>query len=351
VLLAPSENKGLTVDTEWLEDFLMLCTTLNFSRAAAIRNLTQPTFSRRIQQLELWLGAALVDRTVFPIALTREGSEFRRAAEELVQALYRERDLARGVARPKRAFISFAMVQTIATSFFPSWLSHVEESLGSFRTSVQGGSIYDCFDALASQSCDIVFSYNSAAGVVLPDDKTYKSIKIADEHLVPVSAPRSDNRPCFSLDAESDQPIPYLGFSSHAYLAGLVESVLETQPDLPSLDLCFESALAAALKAMAVAGRGVAWLPYYSVKEEFEAGKLVAAGGGRWILPLEIRAYRANDGTARDQVQRLWSHMEKSKPFQSRSPVDCAGPSAERHQQSVRQIRLKGKRNRTVKKF
>jgi LysR family transcriptional regulator, hypochlorite-specific transcription factor HypT len=339
------------VETERLEDFLMLCTTLNFSRAAAIRNLTQPTFSRRIQQLELWLGAALVDRTVFPIALTREGGEFRRAAEELVQALYRERDLARGVARPKRAFISFAMVQTIATSFFPTWLSHVEESLGSFRTSVQGGSIYDCFDALASQSCDIVFSYNSAAGVVLPDDKAYTSIKIADEHLIPVSAPRSNKRPCFSLDAERDQPIPYLGFSSHAYLAGLVESVLETQPDLPSLDLCFESALAAALKAMAVAGRGVAWLPYYSVKEEFEAGKLVAAGSGRWILPLEIRAYRADDGRARNQVQRLWSHIEKSKPFQSKSPVDCAAPSAERHQQSVRQIRIKGKRNRTVKKF
>jgi LysR family transcriptional regulator, hypochlorite-specific transcription factor HypT len=339
------------VDTEWLEDFLMLSTTLNFSRAAAMRNLTQPTFSRRIQQLELWLGAALVDRTVFPIALTREGTEFRRAAEELVQTLYRERDLARGVARPKRAFVSFAMVQTIATSFFPAWLSHVEESLGSFRTSVQGGSIYDCFDALASQSCDIVFSYNAPAGAVLLDDKNYTSVKIADEHLIPVSAPRSDNKPRFSLDTESDRPIPYLSFANHAYLARLVESILQTQPDLPSLDLCFESPLAAALKAMAVAGRGVAWLPYYNVREEFEAGQLVAAGSGRWILPLEIRAYRANDGTARDQVQRLWAHMAEAKPFQSKPPVDYARPIAERQLEPVRQIRLKGKRNRKVKKL
>lgn len=339
------------MDIEWLEDFLMLSTTLNFSRAAAMRNLTQPTFSRRIQQLELWLGAALVDRTVFPIALTQEGSEFRRAAEELVQALYRERDLARGVARPKRAFVSFAMVQTIATSFFPTWLSHVEASLGAFRTSVQGSSIYDCFDALASQSCDIVFSYNAAAGAVLLDDKTYASVKVADEYLIPVSAPGPDKRPRFNLDADGDRPIPYLCFSNHAYLARLVESVLQAQPDLPVLDICFESALAAALKAMAVAGRGVAWLPYYNVKEEFEAGKLVAAGSGRWILPLEIRAYRANDTAARDQVQRLWAHMVGSEPFQSELIVDDAGPSAERRPQSVRQIRLKGQRSRKAKKF
>ncbi len=338
------------MDTEWLEDFLMLSTTLNFSRAAEMRHLTQPTFSRRIQQLELWLGAALVDRTVFPVALTREGSEFRRAAEELVQALYRERDLARGVARPKRAFISFAMVQTIATSFFPTWLAQVESSLGAFRTSVQGGSIYDCFEALASQSCDIVFSYNAAAGAVLTDDKSYKSIKIADEYLIPVSAPRSDHTPCFSLDAKNDRPIPYLGFSNHAYLARLVESVLQRQPDLPALDLCFESALAAALKGMAVAGRGVAWLPYYSVREEFETGQLVAAGKGRWVLPLEIRAYRPSDGPGREQVQRLWTHMVGSKPFQSDCPVAYDDSAATAGPKSVHPIRLKKNPIRNVKR-
>ncbi|MCJ2049978.1 LysR substrate-binding domain-containing protein [Methylobacterium sp. J-070] len=327
----------------------MLSTTLNFSRAAVLRNQTQPTFSRRIQQLELWLGAALVDRTVFPVALTREGAEFRRAAEELVQALYRERDLARGVARPKRAFIAFAMVQTIATSFFPRWLSHVEGSLGSFRTSVQGGSIYDCFEALASQSCDIVFSYNATAGAVLPDDRSYTSIKIAEEHLIPVCAPKADHTPRYSLDTAGDQPIPYLGFSNHAYLARLVESILQMQSDLPSLDLCYESALAAGLKAMAVAGRGVAWLPYFAVKEEFEAGQLVAAGGGRWTLPLEIRAYRSSDGGGREPVQRLWADMARSEPLRCLPPVAYDRSIAEGRTRSARQIRLKGKRHRPTR--
>jgi DNA-binding transcriptional LysR family regulator len=330
------------VETEWLKDFLMLSSTLNFSRAAAMRNLTQPTFSRRIQQLELWLGGALVDRTVFPVALTSEGVEFRRAAEEIVQALYRERDLARGVARPKRAFVSFAMVQTIATSFFPLWLTDVEEKLGPLRASVQGGSIYDCFEALAAQSCDIVFSYNSKAGAVVPNG--YASIKIADEQLMPVSAPHAAGGPCFDLDAQNSRPIPYLGFSSHAYLANLVESILRAQPHLPSLDLCFESALAASLKAMALAGRGVAWLPHYSVKDELSAGLLVAAGTGRWVLPLEIRAYRSPDESARAQLQQLWAHIRDSTPFQCQSPIEHDHAARTDLKQPDRRIRLKSRK-------
>ena len=43
----------------WLEDFLMLADTLNFSRAAELRHVTQPAFSRRIRALEGWVGADL----------------------------------------------------------------------------------------------------------------------------------------------------------------------------------------------------------------------------------------------------------------------------------------------------
>jgi DNA-binding transcriptional LysR family regulator len=32
----------------------------------ALRNVTQPAFSRRIQSLEAWLGADLIDRTLYP---------------------------------------------------------------------------------------------------------------------------------------------------------------------------------------------------------------------------------------------------------------------------------------------
>ena len=58
------------MDIKWLEDFLALAETRNFSRAAAQRNVTQPAFSRRIRALESWLGNELFDRAAYPTALT-----------------------------------------------------------------------------------------------------------------------------------------------------------------------------------------------------------------------------------------------------------------------------------------
>jgi hypothetical protein len=51
------------VDLIWLEDFLSLASTHSFSKSAAQRHVTQSAFSRRIQALEMWIGAPLVDRS------------------------------------------------------------------------------------------------------------------------------------------------------------------------------------------------------------------------------------------------------------------------------------------------
>ena len=48
-----------TMNLSWLEDFLALAASGNFSRAAQERHMTQPAFSRRIRALEEWLGATL----------------------------------------------------------------------------------------------------------------------------------------------------------------------------------------------------------------------------------------------------------------------------------------------------
>ena len=58
------------MELTWIEDFMTLSVTRNFSRAAETRNVSQPAFSRRIRNLEYWNGARLLDRSVFPVALT-----------------------------------------------------------------------------------------------------------------------------------------------------------------------------------------------------------------------------------------------------------------------------------------
>ena len=43
------------MDLDWLKDFLALAEQGNFSRAADVRNVTQPAFGRRIRAMEDWI--------------------------------------------------------------------------------------------------------------------------------------------------------------------------------------------------------------------------------------------------------------------------------------------------------
>jgi DNA-binding transcriptional LysR family regulator len=59
------------MNIKWIEDFVCLIESENFSRAAKKRFITQSAFSRRIQALEEWCGTQLVDRTKTPVAPTK----------------------------------------------------------------------------------------------------------------------------------------------------------------------------------------------------------------------------------------------------------------------------------------
>ncbi|MEP7101563.1 MAG: LysR family transcriptional regulator [Burkholderiales bacterium] len=73
----------------WLDDFLTLAASGNFSRAAEERHMTQPAFSRRVRALEEWLGVVLFDRSTQPATLTEAGEWFRTVAQETLNRVAR----------------------------------------------------------------------------------------------------------------------------------------------------------------------------------------------------------------------------------------------------------------------
>ncbi|WP_374346367.1 LysR family transcriptional regulator [Phenylobacterium sp.] len=71
-------------DLKSLRCFLALADELNFSRAAARVNLTQPAFSSQIRGLEQRLGFSLFERTTRQVGLTRQGERLVPAARRLL---------------------------------------------------------------------------------------------------------------------------------------------------------------------------------------------------------------------------------------------------------------------------
>src|SRR5256885_17195652 len=101
----------------WLDDFLALAATGNFSRAAEERHMTQPAFSRRIRALEEWLGVVLIDRTSHPASLTEPGEWFRTVAQEILARVSRLPDEARAVADASSATLRIATPHALSLAF------------------------------------------------------------------------------------------------------------------------------------------------------------------------------------------------------------------------------------------
>jgi len=288
----------------WLEDFLTLSVTGNFSRAAETRDVSQPAFSRRIRNLEYWVGTPLVDRNVYPIALTPAGAVFRKTADETIRALRSAREEAQGMVARTSDLISFKALHTLALNHYPYWFADMQRSLGEIKTRLSADNLSGCVEALMSGSCDLMLCYSHPSVPSALDMNLYPSIQLAEDRVLPVCAPDADGRPKFPLTGKD--PVPYLCYPRESFLGRMVSPIVRNSGLGERLAFHYENSMAEALKPFAMAGAGVAWLPEIAMTEELHSGALVPAGGEEHCKPIAIRLYRSIE-RSRSEVERLWA--------------------------------------------
>jgi DNA-binding transcriptional LysR family regulator len=301
------------MELKWLEDFLSLARTKSFSRSAEERNVTQSAFSRRIQALERWVGSPLVDRSIFPSRLTKEGEAFRDAAEQAVRDLMRARDDARTTRRHAENTILFAATHSIALSFFPEWLKRVERQVGTIDAQMVADNMHNCVQNLTEGVCDFLICFSHPDFPLLIDRDRYPSLHLADDPLVPVCAPTDEGRPRYALPGTPKQPLPYLGYAADSFLGRVVDDFLARTEGRCHFVRRYQDSLAGALTAMARAGHGVAWVPAGLAADDLASGRLLRAGASEWNVPLGISIYRSQERSG-PRVDALWGRLSIDKP-------------------------------------
>lgn len=308
------------METKWLEDFVTLAKTRNFSRAAQLRHVTQPAFSRRIQALEAWAGTDLVDRSAFPTCLTAAGQTLVEQAEDLLLQLNAARSLMRSHATAGHDVIEFACPHTIALAFFPSWLSKVQGVVGSVKVRLTALNVHDAAMRLADGSCDFLISYHHPAHPLQLDLQRYDMLPLGAETLAPYCRRTPSGEPLHPFPGLDDQPVPYLAYAPGAYLGRVVDGLLKELSLRTPLERVYETDMAEGLKAMALEGHGVAFLPSSAVASEVAARRLVCAHPS-FAEPLDIRLYRPaagpNSQRTKTVAQRFWqllNPLEEAKP-------------------------------------
>jgi DNA-binding transcriptional LysR family regulator len=310
------------MELKWLEDFVSLAETHSFSRSAELRHVTQPAFSRRIQSLEAWAGTELIDRSSYPTSLTDAGKVFYEQALAMLAQVSETRALVRGQRSANAQSLDFAVPHTLSLTFFPEWLKALEQQVGTLSCRLRALNVHDAVLMLVEGGCDLVMVYHHARQAIQLDPSHYDMLVLGVERMSPYSVPDATGKPLYRLPGTDKKPVPFLSYTANAFLGRMVEMLLADTGEPLKLDKCYETDMAEALKVMALAGHGLAFLPESAVREDVAAGRLVRAEGTRMLplsIDMEIRLYRARPTEAarerrslparrkRELVGKVWS--------------------------------------------
>lgn len=291
------------MELKWLEDLVTLADTRSFSRSAEMRHVTQPAFSRRIRALEDWLGAELIDRNSYPSTLTEAGREFLETAKNILSEAHDARHRFRASRAHSRSAVTFVTLHALALSFFPGWIKKLEGELGDLRTRVIPGNPHDIVSHHVNGNSDFLLCYSHPSMPVLLEAQQFPSLVIGEDQVLPVCVPGPDGKPLFDLEKPGT---PYLAYTADSFLGRLVTYILNQRSQkLANLMNVHETPVAESLKAMALIGSGVAWLPESSIRSELAAKRLIPVGSDSDRLKINIRLYKSST-RQRTQVGQLW---------------------------------------------
>ena len=303
------------METKWLEDFVSLAETRSFSRSAQLRHVTQPAFSRRIQSLEAWAGADLVDRSSYPTTLTPAGKTLYSQALELLQSLQNTRAMLRGHASAGQDVIEFAVPHTLAFTFFPAWVASLREGFGPIKSRLIALNVHDAAMRLVEGGCDVLMTYHHPSQPLQLDAERYEMVVLGQELIAPYAKAGPDGRALLSVPGTAARPLPYLGYAPGAYLGGITDWILKQSPTPIHLERVYETDMAEGLKVMALEGHGMAFLPQSAVRKEVQAGALLEvclSPEASLSLTMEVRAYREKPGhrqAAQSSAMDLWAYL------------------------------------------
>ena len=301
------------METKWLEDFVSLAETRSFSRSAQLRHVTQPAFSRRIQALEAWAGIDLVDRSSYPTRLTAAGETFHSQALDILGSLQGTRNMMRSHQVAGQDMIEFAVPHSLAFTFFPHWVMDLRKHFGAVKSRLTAMNVHDAVMQLTEGSCDLLIAYHHASQPLQLNPDRYEMLSLGQETLAAYAKADEIGKPMFQLPGSPRERVPFLSYASGAYLGRLVEQIVKQSPVALNLDAIFETDMAEGLKAMALEGHGLAFLPASSVKKEIKSKRLVRATAlGAWELTIEVRIYRERPEMSRHSkpvAQALWDHL------------------------------------------
>lgn len=296
---------------DWLQDFLAVERTGSFTRAANLRNSSQPSLSRRIQMLERWAGHELFDRNAVPVALTDAGRVAKVKFEAILalsdQAKLEIRDAA---SQPlEGVFVGVAPGLEWIVNDVIAMMNAGNPGISYRASTIEPGNVANAFD-----NGELHFYL---APTVSPGDERLaesdRNICIGSDRLVPVSVRNNRGKPLHRLNARSDARVPYFGFAQATYFGREMAAFIKTRPELGNLNKLICTHNPGVIGESIVNENGMGWLPESFAKRSMLNRRMARAGDREYELPVRYLLSRT-PGRLPDAAEQSWRSLVARMP-------------------------------------
>jgi DNA-binding transcriptional LysR family regulator len=179
------------MDVQQIKNFLVLCETLNFRKAAEQINIVQPALSRQIQLLENEMGAMLFNRSKRTVTLTAAGIFFQKEAHRILQDLNKTIVRTSQVHHGEAGEVKITHSSSAMNTVVPTFLVKVKHKWPDVKTIAQETSNFQQIEMLLTRKTDM----GVAPNIILPPEAGSKILYMENFVLIlPGGHPLSKKR-------------------------------------------------------------------------------------------------------------------------------------------------------------
>jgi LysR family transcriptional regulator, hypochlorite-specific transcription factor HypT len=290
------------LEIRWIEDLIAIEQTQSLSRAAHLRCVSQPAFSRRIQQLEQQLGFEVLQRDAKHLHFTEAGLVLINSAKTISKQLNDTMALLHNMHKENNLTIRFAVAHSLTSQFFSHFLAFFPSNIAHFKIEMQATNVFEGMQLLKQGLCDFMLCYADQKLLQQTSHGLLQSVQFGSTDVIPVCLVNEQGQPKFDIHAT----FPLISYSPKAYLQQLVTHIL-TQHQLQAR-LLYETDNANNIKDLVLQGRGIAWLPRLTIEQELQKG-LLAICDATFSYPQQDIFLLKLGLTQRESIEQLWQYV------------------------------------------
>lgn len=268
----------------------------SFSKAAEVRNLSQPAISQALQQLEEYLGTMLIDRSKRPFHLTSAGESYYEGCRKLFDGFRRLEDSVQQIGDRVTGRLRIASIYSVGLLQMAGFVNRFQHEYPDVETSIDYLHPDEVYDRLLREEADlglVSFPRDGGDFACIPWQEQEMVVVVGPEH--PLG--QQNDAAWEDLAGES-----FVGFTADLRIRREIDRRLKKAKISVTVVHSFDNI--ENIKRAVEIGAGVSILPLPTVRREVDHGFLKA-------LPLEDRDFFRPLGIIHKRHKHLSNAAEK----------------------------------------